>query len=158
MGLRVEQAALVELAVHLDQQVAELAQKATPTGASLTKARLRPSAVTTRRRTQLASTAIALVLGNSAAAGWSAGSSNSADDGALLGAGAHQAAVAAAAECQAQRVEDDRLAGAGLAGEHGQAAGEAELQAVDQHDVADREALQHRRLRAGARLRSEQRD
>ena len=28
MGLRVEQAALVELAVHLDQEVAELAQQA----------------------------------------------------------------------------------------------------------------------------------
>ena len=69
------------------------------------------------------------------------------DDRALLGAGAHEAAVAAAAQGQAQRIQDDRLAGAGLAGEHGQAAGEAELEALDQHDVADREAFQHRRLR-----------
>ena len=44
MRLRVQQAALVELAVHLDQEVADLPQEAPLTGVSLTKARLRPSA------------------------------------------------------------------------------------------------------------------
>ena len=75
--------------------------------------------------------------------GGGAGGSNTAATDRLLGAGAHQRPVAAAAERQAQRVEDDRLAGPGLAGERRQAAAEAELEALDQHDVADREALQH---------------
>ncbi len=45
-------------------------------------------------------------------------------DVALLGAVADQGAVTAAAERQRQGVEQDRLAGAGLAGQHGEADGE----------------------------------
>ena len=44
------------------------------------------------------------------------------------------------AERQAERVEQDRLAGAGLAGEHAKARLELELEPVDQHHVADRRA------------------
>ena len=62
---------------------------------------------------------------------------------ALALAVAHQRAVAARAQRQRQRVEQDRFAGAGLAGEDGQAAGELELQLVDQHDVADRKPGEH---------------
>ena len=53
---------------------------------------------------------------------------------------AHQAGVGARAERQAERVEQDRLARAGLAGEHAKARLELELEPVDQHDVADRRA------------------
>ena len=58
-------------------------------------------------------------------------------------AGAHQPAVGPRAEHQAQRVEQDRLARAGLAGQHAQPAGEVEVQRLDQDDVADGEPGQH---------------
>ena len=41
---------------------------------------------------------------------------------------AHHAGVAAAAERELQRVDEDRLAGAGLAGEHREAAVELDLE------------------------------
>ena len=61
----------------------------------------------------------------------------------LLGALAHQRDVAARAERQREGIEQDRLAGAGLAGEHGQAGGEIDVEPVDQDDVANREPGQH---------------
>ena len=48
---------------------------------------------------------------------------------AWLGAAAHQAGVGARAGGEAERVEDDRLAGAGLAGERGQARPERQVEA-----------------------------
>ena len=62
---------------------------------------------------------------------------------ALLGAFAHQRRFAAGAERQRKGVEQDRFAGAGLAGQRGKAGAEIDVQAVDQNDVADGEASQH---------------
>ena len=56
---------------------------------------------------------------------------------------AHQAGVGPRAGGQAQGVEDDRLAGAGLAGQRGQARTDGQVQGLDQHDVADGEPDQH---------------
>ncbi len=56
---------------------------------------------------------------------------------------AHQSLLGARAECQAQAVQQDRLARAGLAGEDGEAGVELQIQALDQHHVADRQAGQH---------------
>jgi predicted kinase len=50
---------------------------------------------------------------------WSAATVELGADAGLPGAGAEQLAVGAAAEGQAERIEQDRLAGAGLAGQHG---------------------------------------
>ncbi len=61
----------------------------------------------------------------------------------LLDTLAHQAGVAARPQRQREGVEQDRLAGAGLAREHGKAAGEIDIEPIDQHDVADREPGQH---------------
>ncbi len=61
----------------------------------------------------------------------------------LLGALAHQRLVAAAAERQREGIEQDRLAGAGLAGEHGEPRGEIDVELVDQDDVADRKSGKH---------------
>ena len=61
----------------------------------------------------------------------------------LLGAVAHQARVAAAAERERERIEQDRLAGAGLAGQHRQAGRIVDVEPFDQDDVADREAGEH---------------
>ena len=64
-------------------------------------------------------------------------------DLALLGAGAHEAGVAARTKGQREGVKQDRLACASLAGEHRQAGGKIDIEAIDQDDVADREPGQH---------------
>ena len=61
----------------------------------------------------------------------------------LLHALAHQRLVAAGAQRQREGVEQDRLAGAGLAGEHGKPFGEIDVEPVDQDDVADRKSGEH---------------
>ena len=66
-------------------------------------------------------------------------------DRGLLGAGPHQAGIGAPAERQPERVQQDRLAGAGLAGQHAQPRPEGEAEPVDQDDIADGQAEQHAR-------------
>ena len=63
---------------------------------------------------------------------------------ALLGAFANQSRVAARTERQRKRVEQDRLAGAGLAGQRGKACAEVDIQAIDQNDIANGKAGEHR--------------
>jgi hypothetical protein len=50
----------------------------------------------------------------------------------------HQRGVTAAAQRKAERVEEDGLAGAGLAGQCRQARIEADIQLVDEDDISDR--------------------
>ncbi len=57
--------------------------------------------------------------------------------------------VAARAEAQGEGVEQNRLAGTRLAGEHGEAAPELKIELVDQHNVANGELNEH-----GLRCRS----
>jgi len=57
--------------------------------------------------------------------------------------GAHEPSLRPAAERQAQRVQQDRLAGAGLAGQHAQPRVKGERQPIDQHDIADSQTEQH---------------
>ncbi len=66
-------------------------------------------------------------------------------DHGLFGAGADQPGIGARAQSEAQTVEQDRFAGPGLAGERRQPGAEREVQPLDQHHVADREAVQHRK-------------
>ena len=68
------------------------------------------------------------------------------EDGHHLGvrlAFADQAKVSPTAKREAKRIKKDRLAGACLAGEHGQATIEGQRQPLDQNDVGDRQAVQH---------------
>ena len=111
-------------------------------GWSLTKTRVRPSAVCTRRRMMSPSSSMALSA-RSARAGWLRGTSKTAVTWPLLRAVAHQRGVAARAERQRQRVEQDGFAGAGLAGQHGKAGREVDVQPLDQDDIADRQMRQH---------------
>src|SRR5665254_6355 len=46
-------------------------------------------------------------------------------------------------QSQREGIEQDRLAGAGLAGEHGKPRGKIDVEPVDQNDVADRESGEH---------------
>ena len=59
---------------------------------------------------------------------------------------AHHAGIAAAAEGELQGIDEDRFAGPGLAGEHGQAGREIELEGVDDDEIANGKAQQHRLL------------
>src|SRR5690606_20280739 len=81
--------------------------------------------------------------GEQAAGGMIAAHVEHGGDVALPGTVADQRTVAAAAERQRQRVEQDRLTGAGLAGQHRHALPEIEIEAVDQDDVADRKGDEH---------------
>ncbi len=65
------------------------------------------------------------------------------DDLTLLRSVPHQAGVPARPERQREGIEQDRLAGPGLAGEHREARSELDVEALDQDDVADRESDQH---------------
>ncbi len=56
---------------------------------------------------------------------------------ALLDPLPHQRLVAAGAQSQGKGVEQNRLAGAGLAGEHGKTVGKIDVEPIDQDDVAD---------------------
>jgi hypothetical protein len=55
----------------------------------------------------------------------------------------HQPGVGTHAQRQAQTIQQDRLAGAGLAGQHTEAWLELQLEPVDQHHIADRQLPQH---------------
>ena len=62
---------------------------------------------------------------------------------ALLGAFAHQRRFAARAEREREGIEQDRFAGAGLAGQRREAGAEIDVEPVDQDDVADGEPGEH---------------
>ncbi len=57
--------------------------------------------------------------------------------------GADQTRCPRACRARAPAIEQDRFAGAGLAGQHAEARPEFEIERFDQHDVADGEAGQH---------------
>ena len=64
-------------------------------------------------------------------------------DLALLGPLPHQRLVATRAQRQREGIEQDRLARAGFAGEHGKALGKIDVEPVDQDDVADGKSRKH---------------
>ena len=64
-------------------------------------------------------------------------------DAGLFRRGAHQPAFRSRPQRQAQTVEQNRFAGAGLAGEDRQSLIERQIQPLDQHDIADRQRGQH---------------
>ena len=102
------------------------------------KARLLPSAPCTRRRISASSVSMPLSASN-ANTGWLPGEIEDGRHLALACAAPHQRGIASAANGEREGVEQDRLAGAGLPGEHGQALAEFEIELVDQDDVADRQ-------------------
>src|SRR5262249_5505783 len=54
-----------------------------------------------------------------------------------------QRLIPAATQGQSKSIEQDRFAGARFAGEDSEPVGEIDIEAVDQHDVADRESGEH---------------
>ena len=71
----------------------------------------------------------------------------------LLGAFADQRRLAARAEREREGIEQDRFAGAGLAGQCRQAGAEIDVEPVDQDDVADGKPGEHGRRKSDVRGR-----
>ena len=78
-----------------------------------------------------------IVVGQYAARRMVFGDVEGGDHLAVFGALAHQSRLAARAEREREGVEQDRFAGAGLAGQCGKAGTEIDIQPIDQDDVAD---------------------
>ncbi|MNJ34182.1 hypothetical protein D3C77_288820 [compost metagenome] len=146
MGLPVQQADRLVLAVHLDQQGADLAQRRHPgrlvvdigAAAAVGRDHAAQDQLLARRHIETA-------LGQERDQGLVIGRGKDGGGRSLLGARPHQAGVGARAQGQAQSVEDDGLTGAGLARQHGQAVLDLQVEGVDEDDVADREGGQHGR-------------
>ena len=106
------------------------------------KARLRPLASIVRRSSSRPASSPVSSLSASQRATAAVGPELGRDVGAR-GAFAHDIGVAALSQGQQQRVDQDRLAGAGLAGQDREARRELEFEFVDDDEVADRERDQH---------------
>ena len=106
MGLWVEQSALVELAVHLHQEVADLAQERAADRRIVDEGTATPVGGHRAPQDQLA-VARQGILVEQCPPGAGPRQLELRDDRALLDTAAYQSAVAAPAERQAQGVEDD---------------------------------------------------
>ncbi len=146
----VGEAHLVVLALHLDQQQAEPAQQRDPHRRIVGEGARAAVAGDDAAQHDLLLRRDA-VLGEQRHRGVIGRWGEHGGDHGLLAAGAHQPLFGPGAQCQAEAVEQDRLAGAGLAGQHGEAGAETEVQPLDQHHVADRQRRQHRTVRRSSR-------
>src|SRR5882724_4815070 len=72
----------------------------------------------------------------------------------LVAPAADQIGAGAAAAQQAQRLDDDALAGAGLAGDHGQSRPQLQLELVDEGKARDAQYAQHDIILVKVRLES----
>ena len=71
-------------------------------------------------------------------------------DAGLLDPGTHQPRIGSCTQRKPQTVQQDRLAGARLAGQHRQPLGERQVQPFDQHHVPDRQSGEHAAAPAAA--------
>jgi hypothetical protein len=155
MGAGVEQPLGVELAMHLDQPGADLAQQAdrhrlvVDEGAA---AAVGADAAAQHQRVVDRQ----LLPGQEILHRMSVGQQELGADGRGVRPVPHQPGFAAAAEGEAERVEQDRLAGPGLAGQRRQAFGKAKRKLFDQNHIPDRKSGQHgiRRATRGCGRRS----
>ena len=153
MALGIEQAAIVVLAVDLDRQRAEVAQQsgghraAADEGAAAAVALERPADDQRLARLDLDALFARAAVDRD---GRAAGRSRPRPPPVL--ARRDQAGIGARAEREPKRVEQDRFARAGFAGEHAKARLELELELLDQHDIVDGELPQHARSARLARF------
>jgi len=144
VGLPVEQADCLVLAVDLDQGLTDLAQGGDARRLVVDEGAA--AAVGGQGAAQdqlLAGGDIEAALADQGDQGRVVGGGEDGGGRGLFGPGPHQTGVGACPQRQAEGVENDRLAGPGLAGQHGQAAMDLEVERIDQHDVADGEGGQH---------------
>ncbi len=145
---RVQETALLALALDLDEAVAELAQQADARrlvidkGAALAVGRdhaaqqNRAGEIGRHRQAGRAQDRRGRMVGLDDELGGDRG---------LLGAGAHQRRIGAPPERQPERIQENRFARSGLAGKHAQPRPEGQAEAIDQDDIANGQAEQHAR-------------
>ena len=142
--LAVEQRLVLVLAVDLDQRAGEFAQLASVAGRPLIQAREPPSARMMRRSWQRRLPASRRVRCRAARRG--IGRVGQVEFGRQLGAFgamAHHAGVGAGAGQEEQGVDQQRLAGAGFAGNHGQARVESQFGGADDGEILDGQVGEH---------------
>ena len=144
---RVDKTAIVMLTVNLDQQAANLAQQRGRAGliveeGAAAAVRLHHAA-DDERLARFQHHARVGGKGAETGGGVAVRLESRGDAGLRLSA-TDKAAVGARAERKTQRVEQDGLTRAGLAGQHAQPRLEREVKRLDQHDVADGQGGQHR--------------
>ena len=149
MAARIEQAAIVMLAVNLDEQGAELALEAGGDRLVVDKGAAAAVRLDDAADEQgLAGRPGEAVLVEQGARGMVGCDLEADADHCLPLPGADQGAVGPHAEREPQGIEQDRLPRPRLPGQHAEPPPEFEIERFDQHDVADREAGQHGESRA----------
>ena len=139
----VHEAVLLELALDLDQRRPQAAQQADRHRLVVDEGAAAPVGAQVAAQDQAALLQLDAVLVQARAHRMLFGDVEDGGDRGLGCAGAQQAGVGAAAEGETQGVEQDRLAGPGLAGQRAESTVEGEIELVDQDQVPDRQALQH---------------
>ena len=138
MAGRVDQCAVVMLAVDLDQSLPHLAQQL-DADADVVDEGAAPAVGPLHAPQDEPVLGLDAVLGQEREHGMALGKLENRRHLALSLALAHERSIAATADGEREGIEQDRLAGAGFAGERRQALAEFEIELVDQDDVADRQ-------------------
>jgi len=138
MPARVDQSPLVMLAVNLDQRLAYLPQEL-HADARVVEKGAAPAVSTLHATEDQCRLGRDAVLAKEREYGMRRIELEGRRHLALRRAAPHERHIAPRAESERQCVEQDRLAGAGFAGQHEQSLAEFEIELVDQDDIADRE-------------------
>src|SRR5208337_4516231 len=145
VGGRIEQGAIVVLPMDLDEQPAELTQQA---GGHwpIVEEGFGP-AIGELDTSQHQRLALVEAMLAKQASGWMARRQvERCGNACRLSALAHKAAIAARSQRKAEAIEYNRLARPGLARENRQPLGEAQVELVDQNNIADRKSGKHSAL------------
>ena len=149
----VEQAAPIRLALDLDQHAADAREQGDARRRVVDERAAAPVGADDAAHQELA-VMVEVVLGQQRADRIGLPDIEGGGDAGALAAARHDAGRGAVAERQAERIQQDGLAGAGLPGEDRHSLAEVDVQAAYQDVVADREASKHLpRVRAGRRRR-----
>ena len=117
---------------------------ASVTGWPLTKARERPCASSTRRTSTSPSSPVSAFSASQAPTPGASVTSKSAASSARSAPGRICRTSKRSPSSKPERVEQDRFACAGLAGQHRESRVELDVERIDEHEVADRQQAQHR--------------
>jgi hypothetical protein len=144
VAARVEQAAIVMLAMDLDQAGADEAQQ--PGGRGLIvdvgpAAAIGPDHPANHER--FARIGVEPAIGEDGEGRMVAGRIETRGDGRLRGALPHEPGIGARTERQAQRIQQNRFARPGFAGQRAQPGAEFQIERLDQDDVANGQRGQH---------------
>ncbi len=139
----IEQAALLELALDLDQAVAELAQQADACRLVVDKGPAAPVAAQQPAQHDRIAVAVEPGLAQDRICRVIAPDREFGGDRRLAGAVAHEPGFTAFPQRQPQRIEQDRLPRPGLAGQHAQPRSKRQIEPVDQDNLAYGQPQQH---------------